>query len=141
MHGWGIARRRRKRYTESNFANRISSMTRDEIIAMIRKNAEAIKAEGVTKLAIFGSRVRGDNRADSDLDVLVEVGPAASFSILNLIGVQHIIEDATGLQAQATMRRSIPPRFAERIADDIFEVFLGAADRRRAHIASFPGWP
>jgi predicted nucleotidyltransferase len=47
-------------------------MTRDEIITMIRKNAEAIKAEGVTKLAIFGSRVRGDNRADSDLDVLVE---------------------------------------------------------------------
>ena len=98
-------------------------MTRDEIIATILENAEAIKAEGVTKLAIFGSRVRGDNRADSDLDVLVEVAPDASFSLLNLIGVQHIIGDATGLQAQATMRRSIPPRFAERIADDILEVF------------------
>jgi uncharacterized protein len=98
-------------------------MTRDEIITTIRKNAEAIKAEGVTKLAIFGSRVRGDNRPDSDLDVLVEVAPDAAFSILNLIGVEHIIGDATGLQAQATMRRSIPPRFAERIADDILEVF------------------
>jgi predicted nucleotidyltransferase len=98
-------------------------MTRDEIIATIRNNAEALKAEGVTKLAIFGSRVRGDNRPDSDLDVLVEVGPDASFSLLNLIGVQHIIGDATGLQAQATMRRSIPSRFAQRIADDIVEVF------------------
>jgi uncharacterized protein len=98
-------------------------MTRDEIIATIRKNAEAIRAEGVTKLAIFGSRVRGDNRPDSDLDVLVEVAPDASFSILNLIGVEHIIGDATGLPAQATMRRSLPPRFAERIADDILEVF------------------
>jgi predicted nucleotidyltransferase len=98
-------------------------MTRDEIIAAIRDNAEAIKAEGVTKLAIFGSRVRGDNRPDSDIDILVEVAPDASFSLLNLIGVEHIIGDATGLQAQATMRRSIPPRFAERIADDILEVF------------------
>jgi predicted nucleotidyltransferase len=97
-------------------------MTRDEIIATIRKNAEAIRAEGVTKLAIFGSRVRGDNRPDSDLDVLVDVAPDASFSLLNLIGVEHIIEDATGLQAQATMRRSLPPRFAERIADEILEV-------------------
>ena len=96
-------------------------MIREEIIATIRKNAAAIKAEGVTKLAIFGSRVRGDNRPD--IDVLVEVEPDASFSLLNLIGVQHIIEDATGLHAQATMRRSIPPRFAERIADDIVEVF------------------
>jgi uncharacterized protein len=98
-------------------------MTRDEIVMTIRKNAEAIKAEGVTKLAIFGSRVRGDNRPDSDIDILVEVAPDVSFSLLNLIGVQHIIGDATGLQAQATMRRSIPPRVAERIADDIFEVF------------------
>jgi predicted nucleotidyltransferase len=98
-------------------------MTRDEIIAAIRKNADAIKAEGVTKLAIFGSRVRGDNRPDSDIDVLIDVEPDASFSLLNLIGVEHIIEDATGLQTQAAMRRSIPRRFAQRIADDIVEVF------------------
>ena len=98
-------------------------MTREEIIATIRNNAAALRAEGVTKLAIFGSRVRDDNRPDSDIDVLVEVEPDASFSLLNLIGVEHIIGDATGLPAQATMRRSIPPRFAERIADDIVEVF------------------
>jgi uncharacterized protein len=98
-------------------------MTREQIIAAIRKNADAIKAEGVTKLAIFGSRVRGDDRPDSDIDVLIEIEPDVSFSLLNLIDVQHIIEDATGLQAQATMRRSLPPRFAERIADDIVEVF------------------
>jgi uncharacterized protein len=98
-------------------------MTRDQVIAAIRERAEAIKAEGVTKLAIFGSRARGDNRPESDIDVLIEVAPDASFSLLDLIGVQHIIEDATGLETQATMRRSLEPRFAERIADDIFEVF------------------
>jgi hypothetical protein len=98
-------------------------MTRDQIIAAIRGNSDAIKAEGVTGLAIFGSRVRGDNQPDSDIDVLIEVEPDASFSLLNLIDVEHIIGDATGLQIQATMRRSLPPRFAEQIADDIVEVF------------------
>src|SRR5690348_12119055 len=98
-------------------------MTCEEIIAAIRKNSEAIKAEGVMKLAIFGSRARGDNRPDSDIDVLIDVEPDLSFSILNLIDVEHIIQDATGLQAQATMRSSMPPRFANRIADDILEVF------------------
>jgi hypothetical protein len=98
-------------------------MTRDEIIAKLRETAPALQAEGVTKLAIFGSRARGDARDDSDLDVLIEVDPEATFSLLDLVGVQHIIRDATGIETQAEMRRSIDARFAQRIADDVIEVF------------------
>ena len=98
-------------------------MTRDDIINKLRANAEAIRAEGVTALAMFGSRARDDMRGDSDIDVLIEVEPDSKFSLLNLIGVEHIISDATGLPAQATMRRSVEPKMAARIADDIIEIF------------------
>lgn len=100
-----------------------AGMNRDEIIAKLREIASALKAEGVTSLAIFGSRARGDEREDSDLDVLIDVANDASFSLLDLIGIQHIIQDATGLPTQAEMRRSIEPRFASRIADDLIQVF------------------
>lgn len=98
-------------------------MTRDEIIAKLRLTAPALKAEGVTKLAIFGSRARGDAREDSDLDVLIDVEDDASFSFKNLSNVQHIVEGATGLPAQATIRREIDQRFAARIVDDVIEIF------------------
>jgi predicted nucleotidyltransferase len=98
-------------------------MTREEIIAKIRSSAPALRAEGVTKLAIFGSRAREDAQGDSDLDILIDVDPDAKFSLLTLVGVEHIVRDATGLQTQASMRRSLDPRTAERIADDIIEVF------------------
>jgi predicted nucleotidyltransferase len=98
-------------------------MTRDEIIAAIRENADAIKGKGVAKLALYGSRARDDYRPASDIDILVEIEPDTSFSLLNLIDVEHIIEDATGLQAQATVRRFVSPDFAQRVAEDILEIF------------------
>ena len=97
-------------------------MTRDEIIAKLKEAAPALRAEGVKRLAIFGSRARGDAREDSDLDVLIDVDDA-QFSGLSIVGVQHIIKQATGIETQAEMRRSIEPRFARRIADDVIEVF------------------
>jgi predicted nucleotidyltransferase len=98
-------------------------MTRDEIIAKLRETVPALKAEGVTSLAIFGSRSRGDAKADSDLDILVDIDPTAEFSLFDVIGVQHIVQDATGLETQATLRSDIDQRMADRIADDLIKVF------------------
>jgi uncharacterized protein len=101
----------------------VADMPLDIILARLREKADVLRAEGVAKLFVFGSRSRGDARPDSDLDVLVEVDPAVRFSLLDLIGVEHIVGDATGLTAQAIMRRSLQAPFAERIAQDIVEVF------------------
>lgn len=97
--------------------------SRDEIITSLRGLEAALRKRGITSLAIYGSRARGDARRDSDLDILVEIKEGIKFSLLDLIGVEHIIRDATGLETHAEMRRSLEPRFAERIADDIIEVF------------------
>jgi predicted nucleotidyltransferase len=98
-------------------------MTLDEIIAGIKANETAIRAEGVAHLAIFGSRTRGEARPDSDLDVLVDIAPGRRFSLLNLCGVGLLIEDATGLQTQVVISRSAPPEFKRRIAADLAPVF------------------
>jgi hypothetical protein len=100
-----------------------ADLSRDEIIARLRGLEPALRAQGVTSLAIFGSRSRQDARPGSDLDVLVEVDPQRKFSLLDLVGVEHTIKDTIGLEARAEMRRSLEPRFAERIADDIIDVF------------------
>lgn len=102
-------------------------MKRNEIVAKLRETAPVLRAEGVARLAIFGSRARVDNRNDSDLDVLIEVDPSAGFQGLRLIGVladaERTVSAATGIPTHATMRTWLEPRFAERIADDVIEIF------------------
>jgi hypothetical protein len=59
--------------------------------------------------------------------LLIDVDPDAKLFGLQLIGVladaQRTITAATGIPTHAEMRRSLEPRFAERIADDVIEVF------------------
>lgn len=100
----------------------VADITLEEIIARIREVAPAIQAEGVNKLAIFGSRARGDARPDSDLDVLIDIRPDATFGWENLTGVMAICQEATGIPTYVAMRSELKPRFAERIADDLTEV-------------------
>jgi predicted nucleotidyltransferase len=101
----------------------VAAITLEEIIVRLRAIAPAIKAEGVTKLAIFGSRARGDARPDSDLDILIDTVPRRASPVFDLFKVIRLIEDATGLQAQISMRDLLKPRMAARIADDLTEVF------------------
>ncbi len=100
-----------------------TALSRDQIIASLRGLEPALRKRGVTSLAIFGSRSRGDARQDSDLDVLVEVESATDFSLSDLFGVQHVIQDAVGLETQATLRSDLDQRITERIADDLVKVF------------------
>ncbi len=47
-------------------------MKRDEIIAKLRAHETELRAAGVKSLALFGSAARGDQRGDSDIDVVVQ---------------------------------------------------------------------
>jgi predicted nucleotidyltransferase len=96
---------------------------RDEIVTTLRELQSDLVACGIVGLAIFGSRARGDNGNESDLDVLVDVQPDRKFSLIDLIGVSQKIGDRLGLPANMFMRRSLEARMAESIRADIIEVF------------------
>ena len=101
----------------------VADITLEAILARLREIAPALKAEGVTRLAVFGSRARGGARPDSDLDVLIDTVARGASPAFDLFKVMHLIEDATGIQTQISMRDLLKPRITERIADDLIEVF------------------
>ena len=52
-------------------------MDREDILARLRANEEALRARGVTHAALFGSRARGDGRPGSDTDIMIDIDPNA----------------------------------------------------------------
>ncbi|MFZ2555556.1 MAG: nucleotidyltransferase family protein [Minisyncoccia bacterium] len=57
-----------------------------------QKAIPILKASGVTRSSLFGSYARGEEREDSDIDMLVEVPHGTS--LFDLIGLQHELERA-----------------------------------------------
>ena len=61
---------------------------------------------GVTRLALFGSYARGDQREDSDVDVLVEVAPSIG---LRFVDLADRIEALVGVRSDVVSRRASRP--------------------------------
>ncbi|MBA4789869.1 MAG: nucleotidyltransferase domain-containing protein [Rhizobiales bacterium] len=99
------------------------TLSRDQLVRSLAALEPRLRGEGVTALALFGSRARGDNRTDSDVDVVIDVATGARFSLLDLVGVAHEIEDELGLPASIVLRRSLDPALARTIAREAIRIF------------------
>lgn len=101
-------------------------MTSSEIISALAGTKGALQAKGVQHLALFGSYARGEAKGHSDLDVLIDIDPALpKFSLVDLAGIANLLTDITGIETNPIERNMIAkdPRFAERIAGDVIEIF------------------
>ncbi len=52
-------------------------MNKEDVIAVLQKNADALRARGICHAALFGSVARGEARPDSDTDIMIELDPQA----------------------------------------------------------------
>src|SRR5580700_3089650 len=66
-------------------------MTREEIIARLRENEATLRAREVSHAALFGSRARGDQRPESDTDIMVEFDPAARITVFDYASLKDYI--------------------------------------------------
>jgi uncharacterized protein len=74
----------------------------------------------VDTLEVFGSRVREDAREESDLDILVTF--TVTPGLFEFIRLENEIADRLGVPVDLVMRRSLKPRFRDRILAEAIQV-------------------
>ena len=69
---------------------------RDEALRLLEDHAQDLAAYAVKRLAIFGSVARGEARANSDIDILVEFEPDARVGLFEFVRLQRFLSDILG---------------------------------------------
>ncbi len=98
-------------------------MTRQEAITILRQHADTLRAKGVRHAALFGSIARGDNRPDSDIDILVEFDPAARVTIFDYVGLKSYIASLFDGPVDVVDREALKPHLRRPSVQDAVYAF------------------
>jgi predicted nucleotidyltransferase len=97
-------------------------MDRDQVIRILRENAEELHDMGLAKLYLFGSMARGES-APADVDLAFEVAGNPHFSLMTQAGAMNRIEELLGRPVDLVQRECLHPRIKNRIEAEMVEVF------------------
>lgn len=94
--------------------------TSKDCIRIINENLPRIQHEsGVTGICIFGSVARGDNRPDSDVDILVDMPP----KILLMNALKEYLEQLLHTSVDLIRRHShLSTRFLTQVNRDVITI-------------------
>lgn len=89
---------------------------------ILKKIAQALKEQGATKVAVFGSYARREERLESDIDVIVEFSERKS--LLELVKIERELSEKLGIKVDLLTEKSISPYLIDIVRQQM-EVIYG----------------
>lgn len=91
--------------------------TLNEIRGLVKEHRGVLAEQyGLAVVGVFGSYIRGEQKADSDLDLLAET--LRPISLLELVGAENYLCDALGVKVDLVLKRSVREELRQSILDE-----------------------
>jgi len=94
---------------------------KNSIIQIIKSHKTQILSYGVNKLGIFGSFVRNEQNADSDIDFYVEFSDGMK-NFDNFMNLSFLLEESLGRKVELVTKEALSPHFGHKILEEVEDV-------------------
>jgi predicted nucleotidyltransferase len=111
--------------------------TLDALRWRLREQEPELRRCGVRHLSVFGSVARGEDRANSDLDLAVEIEAGRAFSLIRMEDTRLLLEDAVGRSVDLGEVESLRPPVRAAFDRDRVSVFRWRVRMRNGFGISF----
>ncbi|MCK6553661.1 nucleotidyltransferase family protein [Candidatus Binatia bacterium] len=102
-----------------------AATNRDDVIERCRQAEPDIRRLGVRRIALFGSLVRGEANADSDVDLLVEFEPGGK-SFDRFLALSDLLEHLLGRRVELVTTEALSPYIGPHILAEAADVVRAA---------------
>ncbi|HPO08793.1 MAG TPA: nucleotidyltransferase family protein [bacterium] len=92
--------------------------TKQDILSALDRNRSQLTALGVKRIGVFGSYVRGEQRPDSDIDLLVEFEPNQE-TFDHLMQLSFFLEDLFPNRIELVTPESLSPYIGPHILKEV----------------------
>jgi uncharacterized protein len=98
-------------------------MTRNEIVGTLAAHRAELARRGVRSLALFGSTARDEARPASDVDLLVDLAPAAGIDLFDLMDIRNYLAELLHRPVDLVIRGDLKPHVRDNALRDAVHVF------------------
>jgi uncharacterized protein len=82
-------------------------MNRDHVLAQLRQHRQELERAGVVRLAVFGSVARGDNTAESDVDLMGDFDRTKGLNLFDMVGLESLLTEIVGSRVELFDRKML----------------------------------
>ena len=76
----------------------------------------------VKEIGIFGSYVRGEQKKQSDIDLLVEFESSSNLTLLDFIGLENYLGKLLDIKVDLVEKHTLKPRIGKHILQEVVNI-------------------
>ena len=97
--------------------------TFEQIKSTLAKHKEELRLKyKIKEIGIFGSYVKGEQKKQSDIDILVEFEETADLSLLDFIGIENYLSDFLGIKVDLVEKHTLKPRIGKHVLEEVVRI-------------------
>lgn len=92
---------------------------KEEILHVLKESKKEYQKYGIKSIGLFGSSLRGDYTAESDIDILIDLEDNSTLTLFSLIKIEQEISIALEEKVDLVIKSNLKPNIGNQILSEV----------------------